>query len=197
MENESNDKAFKKRLKCELSKADVAKRNDQLMQIWNQRDEAEADAAIAAARYKEEKAGYENRIARLTADMDTLRDQIKTSEEIREVDVREIPNHETKMIELHRLDVSPRSPKRIVSERPMDLIGLMESTPEATDEALALADAESEALKPEKKKGKKAKVIKSKAKRGNGKHDPSMEGVENLPPLVSLDMEYDDNDSAY
>lgn len=182
---------FKKRLKCALGKTEIAKRSEQLMALMDQQDDTADDAAIAAARYKEEKAGYDNRIEKLKSDIRTIRDQIKTGEEIREVEVKEIPNHESKMIELHRLDVSAKSPLRIVSERPMDLLDAMESTPEATDEAHALADAATDALKPKKKaKGKPEPKAAKPKKEGKPKRitgpNPDMSGVEDMEPLVSL-----------
>ncbi len=189
---------IKRRLKVPLSKTDIAKRNEQLLSLWTQKDETEAEFALATAEHKQVKSAFEARISEFDKDMAIIRDQIKTGSEAREVECKEIPNHETHMIELHRLDVRPGNPQRIVSERPMDLLAMMEATPEATEEAQALADAASAIIKPKKAKTPKAaKEPKPKTEpkvkaSGNGKAKKGkasvpgadMEGVEDLPPLV-------------
>lgn len=195
---EAGIETIKRRLKVPLSKTDIAKRNEQLLSLWTQKDETEAEFALATAEFKQVKSMFEARISEFDKDMAIIRDQIKTGSEAREVECKEIPNHETHMIELHRLDVRPGNPQRIVSERPMDLLAMMESTPEAQDEAQALADAASAIIKPKKvkaaKEPKPEPKIKASGKAKKGKASvpgADMEGVEDLPPLVSSEPTHD------
>lgn len=173
---------IKRRLKVPLSKADIAKRNEQLLSLWTQKDETEAEFQLATAEFKQVKSMFEARISEFDKDMAIIRDQIKTGSEAREVECKEIPNHETHMIELHRLDLKPGNLNRIVSERPMDLLAMMESTPEAQEEAQALADAASAIIKPKKA---------SKGRKGRAVPNADMEGVEDLLALVGSEPTQD------
>lgn len=182
---------FPKRLKCGLTKTEIAVKSVQLRGLLKTTREAKADRDMAIARWKEEKAGLDSRVSQCETDSDTLLDQIESGYAMRDVLVKWIPNHETKEDELHRLDMKVGNPDRIVDRKPMDLLTAMESTPEATDEAQALADAASAIIKPKKAKAERKAKPEPKVKTsGKGKKGKAavpgadMEGVEDLPALV-------------
>lgn len=200
MENELKQDTFKKRLACNLTRAQVEEKTAQYFSLVDQIDEAGKNIDEALKRHKEEKARLEARKVAMERDASILRNQIKTREEIKEIDCREIPNHAAQIIETHRLDFKPGKDGRVIDSRPMNLIDIVESTPEAQQEAEALADAETERITAAKKKGRAKKgddsataaAEKKASKKGNGKAPHSDDDYElpasaHRPPLSEVE----------
>lgn len=107
----------------------------------------------------------------------SIRRSIDTGTENREVECMDIANPELQVIETHRLDVSRKHPKRIVSTRPMDLFEAAKATEESQADGEALAHAE--ATEKKAKRGRKPKELKPEAEaapRANGKAHKSGNG---------------------
>lgn len=93
----------------------------------------------------------------------TIRRAIDTGTENREVECMDVPNVEEGVMETHRLDVSRKHAKRIVSRRPMNLFESAEASPEAQADAEAAMHADEEEKKTRKPKTAKARKVKDPA----------------------------------
>lgn len=120
-----------------LTDEEVDQGNLELRQLLDEEDRVEAKKKGYMAEIKAEMAGVETRLK-------TVRVSLANGTRITDVEVMEVPNPATNMIEVHRLDYGVSDPGRVVDRRPMDLFEAADpDVVAARDEALALRDGES------------------------------------------------------
>lgn len=179
-----------RQLSFPLKPSELMEKNKQLVSVLGEIEAAEAQAADDALKAKEVQAGHNAKLNGLKKDVKTLREQITTASEMREVvcDVYDDPENSVRIV-VNPL-VSENHPERIVTRLQMTLIDKAEAEARnaeadaklTEDEKAALADAqaaeaEAEAEpKPKADKKANAKDAKPSSVKSNGKANGKAKG---------------------
>lgn len=95
-------KEFKTRLlKCELTEEEVLEKGQQLARAEEERDQNATEKKAVVSQYKQKDDALASTISQLTT-------QINTQSEYRQVEIEDMPNYETRMMETYRKDTGER-----------------------------------------------------------------------------------------